>query len=72
MTTSDIPHFLCNFPGHTRKKWYAVAKGRKIGIFKCWEAAEEQVKGFSGHKHHSFRTHAEAEQWYRFKFVDLE
>ena len=29
-------------------KYYAVKKGRKIGIFSTWEECESMVKGFKG------------------------
>ncbi len=46
-----------------KKKFYAVASGRKCGIFTDWPVAQEQVKGFAGAKFKSFPTLAEAEEW---------
>lgn len=43
------------------KKYYAVLKGRKTGVFTSWEECEEQVKGFSGALYKSFKTMREAE-----------
>lgn len=43
------------------KKYYAVLKGRKTGIFTSWEECEEQIKGFSGARYKSFNTRVEAE-----------
>jgi ribonuclease HI len=43
------------------KKYYAVLKGRKTGIFTSWEECEEQVNGFSGAVYKSFKTRGEAE-----------
>lgn len=43
------------------KKYYAVLKGRKIGIFTSWKDCEEQIKGFSGALYKSFKTKQEAE-----------
>jgi len=43
------------------KKYYAVLKGRKTGIFTNWQECEEQVKGFSGAVYKSFKTREEAE-----------
>lgn len=43
------------------KKYYAVLKGRKVGIFTSWEECDEQVKGFSGAIYKSFKTRGEAE-----------
>ena len=42
-------------------KFYAVAKGRKTGIFTTWPQAEQQVKGFAGAKYKSFKTREEAQ-----------
>ncbi|WP_321492112.1 ribonuclease HI [uncultured Desulfobacter sp.] len=41
-------------------KFYAVARGRKTGIFKSWPEAERQVKGFAGARFKSFKTEQEA------------
>ncbi|MCG8553251.1 MAG: ribonuclease HI [Desulfobacterales bacterium] len=41
-------------------KFYAVAKGRKTGIFNSWPEAERQVKGFAGARFKSFKTKQEA------------
>ncbi len=41
-------------------KFYAVATGRKTGIFTTWPEAERQVKGFPGAKYKSFKTRADA------------
>lgn len=43
------------------KKYYAVLKGRKTGIFTSWEECEEQIKGFKGARYKSFNTRGEAE-----------
>lgn len=44
-----------------QRKYYAVMKGRKTGIFTSWEKCEEQVKGFKGAIYKSFSTREEAE-----------
>ncbi|HHT96501.1 MAG TPA: reverse transcriptase-like protein [Clostridiales bacterium] len=41
--------------------YYAVAKGRKIGVFKTWGECELQVKKFKGAKFKKFDTKKEAE-----------
>lgn len=41
--------------------YYAVAKGRKTGIFKTWGECELQVKKFKGAKFKKFDTKEEAE-----------
>ena len=46
-----------------QQKYYAVAKGRKAGIFTTWRDCERQVKGASGAIFKSFSTRAEAEAW---------
>ena len=46
-----------------KKKFYAIAKGVKPGIYTSWPEAEAQVKGFGGAKFKSFPTRAEAESW---------
>ena len=46
-----------------KKKFYAVAVGRKNGIFTQWPDAEAQVKGFAGAKYKSFATEKEALAW---------
>ncbi len=44
-------------------KFYAVKRGRKTGIFTTWEETENQVKGYPGAKHKSFKTREEAEAY---------
>ncbi|MBD2314498.1 viroplasmin family protein [Desertifilum sp. FACHB-1129] len=45
----------------TSKKYYAVFKGRKTGLFTSWSDCEEQIAGFSGASYKSFKTRYEAE-----------
>ena len=50
-----------------KKKIYAVATGRKPGLYETWggpDGAEEQVKGFPGAVYKSFPTSAEATTWF--------
>ena len=50
----------------SKKKYYAVARGRKIGIFSTWFGAgnaEEQVRGFAGARFKGFETIDEARSW---------
>ena len=35
-------------------KFYAVKKGRTPGIYRTWDAAKEQIDGFSGAEYKSF------------------
>ncbi|SDP14318.1 ribonuclease HI [Desulforhopalus singaporensis] len=46
-----------------KKKYYAVAVGRKNGIYDDWSSAEKQVKGYPGAKYKSFATRQQAESW---------
>ncbi|MCR5175474.1 MAG: RNase H1/viroplasmin domain-containing protein [Anaerovibrio sp.] len=42
------------------KKYYAVKRGRKTGIFESWAEACKQVKGFSGAHYQGFNSREEA------------
>jgi ribonuclease HI len=44
-------------------KFYAVAKGRKVGIFQSWKECEIQIKGFPDAKFKSFQTEQEAKEF---------
>jgi ribonuclease HI len=46
-----------------KKKVYAVAVGRRPGLFTDWPTAEAQVKGFAGAKYRSFPSEQEARAW---------
>ncbi len=48
---------------NVKRKYYAVRRGRNIGIYETWAACERQVKGFPGAEHQSFRTKQEAYQF---------
>lgn len=41
-------------------KYYAIRKGKKVGIFNSWEDCKEYVNGFSGAEYKSFKTKKEA------------
>ncbi|XP_068145497.1 ribonuclease H1 [Drosophila tropicalis] len=43
--------------------YYAVAKGRQVGIFDTWTKCEEQVKGFKGAVYKKFKSRPEAEDF---------
>lgn len=45
------------------KKYYAVRKGRRTGIFESWSVCEQQIKGFSGAEYKSFKTLQEAQDF---------
>ncbi|KAM5352957.1 hypothetical protein ACJ41O_005679 [Fusarium nematophilum] len=44
-------------------KFYAVAVGRKTGIFETWNETEAQVIGYSGAKHKSFVLRQDAQDY---------
>ena len=45
------------------KKFYAVAKGRQIGIYKTWPECKAQVDGFKFPKYKGFETMDEAQDY---------
>ena len=45
------------------KKYYAVKRGRKTGIFTVWAECSAQVQGFQGAVYKGFTTEAEARDW---------
>ena len=45
------------------KKYYAIASGRKPGIYSNWPEAQAQVAGYPGAKFKGFPTRVEAEAW---------
>lgn len=45
------------------RKYYAIASGRKPGIYDNWPAAQAQVTGYQGALFKGFLTRAEAEAW---------
>ncbi len=45
------------------KKYYAVAAGRKTGIFTDWASARKEVAGFAGAKFKGFSSEKEAKAW---------
>lgn len=46
-----------------KKKFYAVRKGHKTGIFHSWDQCKEQVHGFKGAEYKSFPTEEEAQNY---------
>lgn len=44
-------------------KYYAVAQGRKTGVFTTWAECEAQVKGYSNAKYKSFPSKKEAQNF---------
>jgi len=46
-----------------KKKYYAVKKGRKTGVFTEWTECKKQIDGFSGAIYKSFESSEEAEKY---------
>lgn len=44
----------------SKKKFYAVKNGKKIGIFNTWDECKEQVNGYKGAEFKSFENREEA------------
>jgi ribonuclease HI len=44
-------------------KFYAVRKGRSVGIFETWEQCKAQVIGYSGAEYKSFTKYSDAENY---------
>lgn len=44
-------------------KFYGVQAGHQPGVYKTWEEAQEQIKGFPKARHKSFGTQEEAEEY---------
>lgn len=45
------------------RKFYAVRRGRRTGIFDSWDQVARSVNGYSGAEHKSFKSKEEAEHW---------
>lgn len=54
---------------HAVCRYYAVAVGRRTGIFRSWEEAEPLVRGFPGNVHQMFRSRDRAEEYLRYHGV---
>ena len=48
-----------------KQKYYAVARGRKPGVYETWEEAKKQVDGFGGCKHQASNVRKTAATWRR-------
>jgi viroplasmin and RNaseH domain-containing protein len=44
-------------------KIYAVKAGHKPGIYSTWEEAKEQITGYPGAKHQSFKNREDADAY---------
>ncbi len=47
----------------SKRKFYAVRKGKNVGIYNTWNECKEQVNGFSGAEYKSFTTLDEAKEY---------
>ena len=47
----------------SKKKFYAVKKGYKVGVYNTWDECKKQVNGFSGAEYKSFQTLDEAYEY---------
>ena len=47
----------------SKKKFYAVKKGKRVGIYNTWDECKSQVNGFSGAEYKSFLTMDEAKEY---------
>lgn len=46
-----------------KTKYYAVARGKKTGVFTDWPTTQKLVTGYQGARYKSFPTRAEAAAW---------
>jgi ribonuclease HI len=46
-----------------KKKFYAVRKGNKVGIYNTWDECKKQVSGYSGAEYKSFSSLEEANEY---------
>jgi ribonuclease HI len=46
-----------------KKKFYAVRKGNKVGIYNTWDECRKQVSGYSGAEYKSFSSLEEANEY---------
>lgn len=47
----------------TKKNFYAVRKGRNVGIYNSWDECNKQVSGFRGAEYKGFKTKQQAEEY---------
>ena len=55
-----------------KAKFYAVAKGREIGVFNSWEECKPHVNEFPGAIFKGFKTHEECDEFLKKKTLDLQ
>lgn len=54
---------IAGFSFAEQKDYYAVAKGRTVGIFYTWTDCEKQVKGFKNGKFKNFKNLKDAQEF---------
>ena len=57
--------------GMGKKKYFAVARGRRCGVFDSWAECERQVKGFRNNMYQGFASEADAAEYLRANGVHL-
>jgi hypothetical protein len=45
------------------KKWYAVRRGHRTGLFESWDECQAATVGFSGAVYKSFKSREDAQAW---------
>ncbi|XP_043662185.1 ribonuclease H1 isoform X1 [Drosophila teissieri] len=58
-----LPRYFCSNLQRCTMAFYAVARGRRTGVYDSWAECEEQVKGFNNAKYKKFKTRQEADQF---------
>ena len=55
--------------GKNKFTFYAVARGRKVGLFSTWDECKTHVTGFNGAKYRGFHSKDDAQRYEtRFNF----
>ena len=54
------------------KKFYAVKKGKKTGIFESWDACKSVIDGYSGAEYKGFATLKEAKEYLGIRLDECE
>jgi len=55
-----------------KKKYFAVARGRRCGVFDSWAECERQVKGFRNNMYQGFASEADAAEYLRANGVHVK
>ena len=49
--------------GKNKFTFYAVARGRKVGLFSTWDECKTHVNGFNGAKYRGFHSKEDAQRY---------